>query len=427
VEKRNAVVGQSGGPTQVINRSLVGVVREARKHEAVDRILAAQNGTLGILDGRFTDVTDLPDDVLERIALLPGAAAGSCRHKPKREECEAIFEVFRRNNVGYFFYIGGNDTAETADIVNNVARDCDYELRVFHIPKTIDNDLVETDHCPGYGSAARYVALAFMGNDLDSQALGGIKIDICMGRDAGWLTAAASLARQNPGDGPHLIYLPERPKSLAELVEAVAAGYAKHGRLLVAVSEGLRGPDGELLVQSPKIRDELVALDLKPVLDWLLASEEVVGAAGGAKKDAFGHVQLSGSGLMGDFVAAVVKTALYRRTGKALRVRADTLGYAQRSFADVQSAPDAAEAELVGRAAVQLAMAGDIDGSVLLKRAAREPGYNIITERTDLANVAGKVRDFPEAFIAPAGNDVTEAYVEYARPLVGPLPARAGL
>jgi 6-phosphofructokinase 1 len=180
-------------------------------------------------------------------------------------------------------------------------------------------------------------------------------------------------------------------------------------------------------MQSPKIRDELISLGEDAILQWLLASEKVVEAAGGTKRDAFGHMQLSGSGILGDFLAAVVKTALLRRIGKTTRVRADTLGYAQRCFAGVQSEPDAAEAELVGRVAVQLAMAGDLDGSVVLKRARREPGYSITTERTDLVDVAGKVRGFPDEFIAPAGNDVTEAYVEYARPLVGPLPARAGL
>ena len=157
------------------------------------------------------------------MAKTPAAALGSCRHKPTKEDCERVFEVFRQHDVRYFFYIGGNDSAETADLVNKIARERNYELRIFHVPKTIDNDLRVTDHCPGYGSAARYVAQCFMGNDLDNRALPGVKIDIVMGRHAGWLTAAAALGRSEAGDGPHLIYVPERPVSLEKMASDVKA------------------------------------------------------------------------------------------------------------------------------------------------------------------------------------------------------------
>ena len=164
--KGNIVIGQSGGPTPVINQSLVGIVEEARRHSSVDKILGARHGILGILNESFLDLRAQEPDTLARVANTPGAALGSCRHKPTKDDCERVFEVFRKYNVHYFFYIGGNDSAETADIVNSIAREREYELRVFHVPKTIDNDLRVTDHCPGYGSAARYVALCFAGNDI---------------------------------------------------------------------------------------------------------------------------------------------------------------------------------------------------------------------------------------------------------------------
>ena len=200
--KGNILIGQSGGPTPVINQSLVGIVQEAKKHEAVGKILGARHGILGILNEDFIDLGAQGTETLERVAKTPAAALGSCRHKPTKEDCEKVFDVFRKYSVHYFFYIGGNDSAETADIINNIARERSYELRVFHVPKTIDNDLRVTDHCPGYGSAARYVACCFAGNDLDNRALPGVKIDIVMGRHAGWLTAASALARIDETSGP---------------------------------------------------------------------------------------------------------------------------------------------------------------------------------------------------------------------------------
>jgi 6-phosphofructokinase len=262
---------------------------------------------------------------------------------------------------------------------------------VFHVPKTIDNDLRVNDHCPGYGSAARYVACCFQGNDLDNRALPGVKIDVVMGRNAGWLTAAASLARMDATSGPHLIYVPERPVSLDDMARQIGEVHERLGRCLVAVSEGVRGTNGKVLLDSEA-----------------------------AEKDSHGNVQLSGSGALGDFIAQQVKERLKAKYPK-LRLRTDTLGYAQRSFVGCTSEVDAREARMVGEAACTYAMRGDLDGTVAIHRL---PGDDYAVEPTLVAlkQVARVTREMPDEFLAPSGHDVTPAYVEYARPLVGKLP-----
>src|SRR3954471_13977616 len=206
-----AVVGQSGGPTAVINQSLVGVIQEVRRTKHIDKLLGARHGVRGVLSEDFIDLNRAPDELLERIAITPAAALRSTRDKPDHAYCEKIFRAFAKNNVRYFFYIGGNDSADTARIVNELARASNYELRTFHIPKTIDNDLKVHDHTPGFGSAGRFVAAATLGDNFDSASLPGLKLNIIMGRHAGYLTAASVLARRHPEDGPHLIYVPESP------------------------------------------------------------------------------------------------------------------------------------------------------------------------------------------------------------------------
>src|SRR4051794_11781857 len=239
-----AVIGQSGGPTAVINQSLVGVIQEVRKTRHIHNLLGARHGVRGIVKEDFIDLNDVPDELLERIAITPAAALRSTRDKPDQEYCERIFRAFAKNNVRYFFYIGGNDSADTARIVSELAKAENYQLQVFHIPKTIDNDLRVHDHTPGYGSAARFVAHAMMGDNYDNRSLPGIKIDVIMGRHAGFLTAASVLARQHPEDGPHLIYVPEAPLSEEKFLADVDRVFTKHGRCLVAVSEGVLQPDG---------------------------------------------------------------------------------------------------------------------------------------------------------------------------------------
>lgn len=434
--KGNLVVGQSGGPTAVINQSLIGVVQEALKHEGIEKILGARHGVEGVLKEDFIDLRGFSAQTLEDVAATPSAGLGSCRFKPKEEDCRKIFEIFARHNVRYFFYIGGNDSALATGIINKIARTQNYELRVFHVPKTIDNDLLVTDHCPGYGSAAKYVAQAFMGNDLDNRAIPGIKIDVVMGRNAGWLTAAAALARVNPGDGPHVICLPERSYTIKEFVEKVDAVYAANKRALVAVSEGMADEDGNVWLQSDKIRAEMKELGMESLVDWMDATGRTEDAAGGAKLDSFGHAQLSGSGALADMLASILKIHMFRKHGKKPRLRADTLGYAQRSFAGCVSETDAIEGREAGRAAVKSAVSGDIDGSICFRRLPSLYGkYLCDAFRANLEDVSGvnfpkgmkQYRPMDDKFISNDKFDVTPEFVEWARPLLGTLPVKGTL
>ena len=227
----NAVVGQSGGPTAVINQSLVGVVEGLKTHGQgkIKKILGAHHAVAGIVKNDFLELQNIPQDRLDRVAATPSAALGSSRDKPDRDYCEKIFHVFEQNDVRYFFYIGGNDSSDACRIINELARESGYELRAFHVPKTIDNDLVHNDHTPGFGSAAKFVAQAFMGDDLDNKSLPGVKIDVVMGRHAGFLTAASIMGRQHDGDGPHLVYVPEHGISVDKLLADVDRAYKKHG------------------------------------------------------------------------------------------------------------------------------------------------------------------------------------------------------
>ena len=391
----NMVIAQSGGPSMVINESLVGAVLAARSKRTgarIGRIYGAVHGIAGILARDYVDLRKVSEKKLMAIAATPSSALGSCRLKPTREDCRRIFEEFRRLSVGYFFYIGGNDSADAARIVAEEAEKDGYPLVCFHIPKTIDNDLRSCDHTPGFGSAARFVASAVKGDDLDNRALGGVKIDVVMGRDAGFLTAASALARERPDDGPHLIYLPEVPFSEDRFVKDVKAAMKKYGRCVIAVSEGIRGKDG-------------VAIGAK------LGSGEV---------DSHGNVQMSGTGALGDALAQLVKT----KSG-VKRVRADTFGYLQRSFPGVRSRTDAEEAFFAGAAAVRAALeSGVTKGTIGILR---EDGraYRVAYAARPIADAAKETRSLPREFIAKNGHDVTQAFIDYARPLVGELPACA--
>jgi len=387
--RANAVVGQSGGPTAVINASLVGIIEEARKYPEIKNLYGAIHAVAGIVKDEFIDLKELSADTLEQIAASPCSALGSSRDKPDEEYCARILDVFKKRNIRYFFYIGGNDSANTTHIINKQASETGYEMRAFHIPKTIDNDLLITDHCPGYGTAAKFVACALMGDDLDNRALPGIKIDVIMGRNAGFLTAATVLGKQRDDDGPHLVYVPERSVSMDKFLSDVEGVYKKLGRCVVAVSEGIRDADGVIWAEK-------------------LAKER--------ETDAHGNIQLSGTGALADFLAAQVKALL-----KVKRVRADTFGYLQRSFAGLQSEVDAREARWCGRHAVQYAMQ-EQSGSVAIKRLASGKDYKIDIFRTDLSNVAEKTKPMPDEFINADGNGVTNAFVEYAMPLTGGLP-----
>lgn len=384
----NMIIGQSGGPTRVINQSLVGAILEAKKHQEIEKIYGMKYGITGVLNEHFIDLRKFSDQELEIIAGSPGSALGSCRHKPTPEDCQRVFEVFEKYEIKYYFYIGGNDSAETVHIVNEIATQKDYEFKAFHIPKTIDNDLCVTDHCPGYASAAKYVAECFLGNEMDNRSLKGVKIDIVMGRHAGWLTAASALAKFQEDAGPHLIYLPEAPKSLTAIVQEIDDVFERYGRCVVAVSEGVKDETGVLLAEK--------------------FSEET---------DSHGNIQLSGSGALGDMLAAYIKKHS-RHAG--MRVRTDTLGYAQRSYADTVSAVDAREARIVGEAAIKFALGPNNSGSVYLERTSNSP-YAAEARLTELKNVARVTKNLPRDFINDQGNGVTAKFLEYARPLVGEL------
>jgi 6-phosphofructokinase len=383
----NAVIGQAGGPTAVINQSLVGAVLEAAQHPQITGFYGALHGVQGVLNEDLIDLRAESREALELVAGTPSAALGSVRKRPSPEECQKIFEIFQAHGVRYFFYIGGNDSAETAEIINRLGQKAGYELRVCHIPKTIDNDLLVTDHCPGYGSAARFVAMALMGDDLDNRALAGVKIDVVMGRNAGFLTAAASLGRSRPDDGPHLVYVPEVVFKVEGFCADVDAAMRRWKRCVVAVSEGVADEKGQPVFQSGEV-------------------------------DSHGNVQLSGSGALGDFLAGVVKKRL-----SISRVRADTLGYLQRSFPGVVSSIDAEEARRVGTAAVRaVTVEGHQSGSIAIRRAGDGRKYSSETFVAPLESVAKKTRRLDPRFIAPSGNDITAEFAAYALPLVGELP-----
>jgi 6-phosphofructokinase len=383
----SAIIGQSGGPTAVINQSLVGVLEGARDCPAIDRVWGARHGVAGILADDLVRLDNQAKGTLEKVALTPAAALGSVRKKPTRDECLAMFETFRKHDVRYLFYIGGNDSAETANIVLECVKEERYPIRVFHVPKTIDNDLKVTDHCPGFGSAAKFVAQAFMGDDLDNRSLKGIKINVVMGRHAGFLTAASVLGRQHPDDGPHLVYVPEVSFDPRRFLADVKRVYKRLGRCVVAVSEGVHDARGVTMAQK---------------------------LAANAERDAHGNVQLSGSGALGDHLANMVRAAL-----PGARVRADTFGYLQRSFAGCWSERDAAEARAVGRDAVKFAMQST-GGTVVLKRK-RGKRYSCTTALAPLKQVAKFTKAMDARYISAAKNDITQAFVDYAAPLVGPL------
>lgn len=399
VPKANAVVGQSGGPTAVINASLVGVIEETQKHPEIENIYGAIHAVAGMRDDQFVDLTNVSTETLDLVAATPSSSIASSRDKPDKEYCAQIIDVFKKRNIRYFFYIGGNDSAHTTHILNTMADQADFDIRAFHIPKTVDNDLLITDHCPGYGTASRFVALALIGDDLDNRALPGVKIDVIMGRDAGFLTAAAALGKTRDDDGPHLLYFPERPVSIDKFVNDVERVYRGLGRCVVAVSEGICNE--EEIPWAKKLAEQ-------------------------TETDAFGNVQLAGTGALADFLAAKVKAKLesadkQEQDKLRLRVRADTFGYLQRSFPGIQSSVDVDEARRCGREAVKLAMEHD-NGSVAIKRLGNGPNYGIELFRTELQSLIGGTKKMPDEFINTDGNGITDTFVEYAIPLVGELP-----
>lgn len=378
------LIAQGGGPTAVINQSMVGAVLESRKFNNVELVYGAFHGVRGIVDEEFLDLTQETTHNLEMVAQTPSSALGSTRDKPDLAYCQEIFKVLKAHEISYFFYIGGNDSSDTVRIVSEEAHKAKYPLRCIHIPKTIDNDLVENDHTPGFPSAARFVAQAFIGANLDNYALPGIYIAVVMGRHAGFLTAASALGKKFPDDGPHLIYLPERVFDVDKFLSDVKATMDRYGRCVVAVSEGIHDAEG-------------VPIALK--------------LAKNVEQDAHGNVQLSGTGALADMLCDEIREKLGVK-----RVRGDTFGYVQRSFIGCVSDVDQREAREVGEKAVQFAMWGDRDGSVVIERTGF---YSVDYRLAPLEAVAGKTKVMPDEFISASGTDVTDAFRMYLRPLLG--------
>jgi 6-phosphofructokinase len=388
------LVAQGGGPTAVINQSLAGIVLEARRYGQVERIYGARHGVRGVINEDLVDLGQETTLQLERVAATPASALGSTRDKPDLAYCQKMLAVLRAHAITHFFYIGGNDSSDTVRIVAEEAAKAGYPLRAIHVPKTIDNDLMGNDHTPGFPSAARFVMQAFAGANLDNAALPGVYVAVVMGRHAGFLTAAAAAARTQADDGPHLIYLPERAFAIERFLADVKAVHDRLGRCVVAVSEGIHDAAGES-----------IAAKL---------------ATGGVERDAHGNVQLSGTGALADLLCDEIKAKLGIK-----RVRGDTFGYLQRSFLGCVSDVDAREAREVAERAVQFALLGDRNGSVAIRRTG---DYAVDIVLQPLEAVAAKTRVMDDAFISAAGNDVTPAFLDYLRPLLGSgLPQAAQL
>jgi 6-phosphofructokinase len=378
------LIAQGGGPTAVINQSLAGVVFAANHSYAIERVYGARHGVRGILNEDLLDLSGETALSLEAVARAPGSALGSTRDKPDLAYCQEILKVLKAHEIGHFYYIGGNDSADTVRIVSEQAHASGYPIRCIHIPKTIDNDLVGNDHTPGFPSAARFVAQAFIGANLDNASLPGVYVAVVMGRHAGFLTAASALARKFPDDGPHLIYLPERTFDPDRFVADVKAVHDRLGRCVVAVSEGVHDAAGVAIISR-----------LSPA----------------AERDPHGNVQLSGTGALADLLCAQIRDRLGIK-----RVRGETFGYLQRSFAGCVSEVDQREAFEVGERAVRFALSADRDGSVAIKRVGH---YAVDYELAPLATVAGRTRVMEEHLIDAGGTDVTDAFRAYLQPLLG--------
>jgi ATP-dependent phosphofructokinase / diphosphate-dependent phosphofructokinase len=374
--QQTIVIAQGGGPTAVINQTLVGAALEARK--AGKKVLGSLHGVRGIRDNRYVDLTQLPEAELMAIAHTPSSALGSTRDKPDQAYCDAVLEGLKKAGADAFVYIGGNDTAGTQSILSDAAGGT---MTFVHAPKTIDNDLEENDHTPGFISAGEFVAGAFLSVDLDFRALPGIYVGIVMGRHAGFLTAAAAAWRLDEDAGPHLLYLPERAFDRARFVDDVKRTLDRHKRCIVAVSEGVSAADGRSLVESLVAADKL-------------------------ERDAHGNLKLSGTSLAAAFESMLAESL----PGK--RARVDTLGYMPRGNIATISPVDQKEAFEAGAFAVRAIPEGST--SVALQF----DGERTIVKSVPLANVAGKTRHMPDDFLHPQENRLSEAGMAYFRRLL---------
>ncbi len=378
----NLLVAQGGGPTAVINCSLYGVIRQAEANNKIGRIIGSKKGITGVLNDNFVDLRDQPDEKIEGLKSSPGSALGSCRYKIKEEDYPKIMDFIKRHDIRYFFYNGGNDSMDTANKVHNLAKDQGYELFAIGIPKTIDNDLPHTDHTPGYASAARYVAQSVRDLGMDIRALPTpVSIFEAMGRNAGWLTAAAALAKTDSDSAPHLIYLPERAFELDKFLSDVDSVVSRLGWAVIVVSEGLKNAKGG------------------PVYE----------AGDTTQADQFGH-KLPGG--VASYLAGQVSSGL------KLRSRSEKPGICGRTSILCVSPVDQAEAEQAGRAAVDAALAAKSGFMVTLERISSKP-YECKTALVPLDKVANAEKKMPDDYINRDANFVTGEFYEYVRPLLG--------
>ncbi len=383
--KGNLLVGQSGGPSAVVNSSLCGVIQEAMRHEEIEGIYGARHGVQGLLMKDIVDLRREKPSTIEGLCRTPTMALGSCRYKAVGEDYERILDIFSAHDVRYFFYIGGNDSMHTTHEVGRLARKPGYDIRVMGVPKTIDNDLAFTDHSPGFGSAARFEAITAREMAMDTFSLRYtevVKVIETMGRNSGWVTAATALGGEF---APDLIYLPEKSFSVERFLKDVERVFRDKGWVVIAACEGLKNPDGS----------------------YLAAFQAEMNV------DAFGHPELGG---LGRFLLDLIVDNL------KLKTRMDKPGTMQRSSGLCISSVDAEEAYLVGKEAVRFALEGETDKMVTL---VREPGeiYRCTTGLAALEDVANAEKLMPDEFINDEGNGVTTAFLDYARPLLGgPLP-----
>lgn len=386
--KGACILGQSGGPTAVINATAAGVIQEALKQDCITAVYGAAHGIQGILNEKFYDMSKEDPYELELLKTTPSSLLGSVRYKlrdPDEDDTDykKLLEIFKKYNIRYFFYNGGNDSMDTCNKISKYMQKVGYECRVMGVPKTIDNDLWGTDHCPGYGSAAKYIATSTMEIYLDVRAYDTKMITVLeiMGRNAGWLTAASALAGVQ-GYGPDLIYLPEIPFDIDKFIDEVISVYEKKKNIIVAVSEGIRDKDGKYIFE--------------------------YGAALHKHTDAFGHVQLGG-------LAATLAGILKEKTGA--KVRGIEFSLLQRCAAHVASLTDVNEAYLAGQAAVQYAIQGITDKMVAFERA-EGPEYKCDIKLVNLTDVANVEKKVPREWINKDGNGVTEEFIKYAMPLI---------
>ncbi len=380
----NALVGQSGGPTAVINSSVAGVVAEALNHSEIEEVYGCLNGVLGILNEELIDLASESQQAIRGLRSTPGAALGTCRYKLKTQaDFDRVLDVFKAHNIRYFFYAGGNDSQDTADRISKLAQAQGYALRVIGIPKTIDNDLPVTDHCPGYGSVIKYISTTVREIACDNEAMGQhdlVQIVEVMGRNAGWIAAGAALAKRkdHPHDAPHLILLPEVAFSTEKFVADVQRVLKREKYCLIVVGEGLVDADG----------------------NYVSAAEAT---------DAFGHAQLGGAA---EFLQGLVEQNL-----PGVKARTVKLGMAQRAAVHAGSKTDSDEAFLAGQAAVKAAIRGETDKMVTLLRGDQDH-YTVETGLAPLSEIANGVKKLPREWINEDGISMNHQFLRYATPLI---------